>query len=236
VGKETIEPKRPGTPTVRVIIADDDPLARRAVRDALQSDGVIVIAEAKDGQEAVELSRHYRPDVVLMDVVMPGMDGVTATRCLAERDEPPAVVMLSAADDDGLGLLCLRSGASGFLPKTTSLISLSRALVAASKGEVVVSRRLTKRLIEGLRQTPVDGRGLRPVRSTLTSREWEVLDLLCQNQSTDDIAHTLVVSGETVRSHVKNILRKLSVSSRKEAVAAAGKLRAGIAPDDRLAA
>jgi two-component system, NarL family, response regulator LiaR len=236
VGKETSESKRPGTPTVRVIIADDDPLARRAVRDALQSDGVIVIAEAKDGQEAVELSRHYRPDVVLMDVVMPGMDGVTATRCLAERDEPPAVVMLSAADDDVLGLLCLRNGASGFLPKTTSLISLSRALVAASKGEVVVSRRLTKRLIEGLRQTPVDGHGLRPVRSPLTSREWEVLDLLCQNQSTDDIAHTLVVSGETVRSHVKNILRKLGVSSRKEAVAAAGKLRAGIAPDDRLAA
>jgi NarL family two-component system response regulator LiaR len=225
-----------GDGPLRVIIADDDPLARRAIRDALQADGVIVIAEAKDGQEAIELSLHYRPDVVLMDVVMPGIDGVGATRALAARDDSVAVVMLSANDDDGLGLLCLRTGAAGFLPKTTSLNGLSRALRAAAAGEFVVTRRLTKRLIEGLRKVPAEGTGLRPVRSPLTSREWEVLDLLCQSRTTDDIAAMLVVSSETVRSHVKNILRKLGVSSRADAVAVARELRAEIAPDGRLAA
>jgi two-component system, NarL family, response regulator LiaR len=221
---------------LRVIIADDDPLARRAVRDALHADGVTVIAEAKDGREAIELSVHYRPDVVLMDVVMPGVDGIVAARSLAARCESVAVVMLSAADDEGLGLVCLRNGAAGFLPKTTGLDGLSRALRAAAAGEVVITRRLTKLLVEGMRRTSADGIGLRPVRSSLTSREWEVLDLLCQKQSTEDISGALVVSAETVRSHVKNILRKLGVSSRRDAVAMARELRADIAPDDRLAA
>jgi DNA-binding NarL/FixJ family response regulator len=234
LGKETNASN--GAGPLRVIIADDDPLARRAVRDALQADGVTVIAEAKDGQEAIELSMHYRPDVVLMDVVMPGVDGVMAARALAARCDSVAVVMLSAADDEGLGLACLRSGAAGFLPKTTGLGGLRRALRAAADGEVVITRRLTKRLVEGLRKTSADGLGMRPVRSSLTSREWEVLDLLCQSQSTEEISRTLVVSAETVRSHVKNILRKLGVSSRRDAVAAARDLRAHLAPDDRLAA
>lgn len=226
---------RGGKP-LRVIIADDDALARRAIRDALQADGVIVIADAKDGREAIELSAHYRPDVVLLDVVMPGVDGVSAARTLVDRCASVAVVMLSASDDEALGLLCLRTGAMGFLPKATSLEGLSRALRAAAAGETVITRSLTKRLVEGLRKAPADGAGMRPVRSSLTSREWEVLDLLCQGGSTDSIAQTLVVSTETVRSHVKNILRKLDVSSRREAVAAARELRADMTSDSRLAA
>src|SRR5512132_2674972 len=120
---------------VRVIIADDDPLARRAVRDALQDAGIVVIAEASNGLDAVQLGLHYEPDVILMDVVMPGMDGVAATRKLRERASRIKVVMLSANADDDVGLLCLRAGADGFLCKSVSVASLPRALEAARNGE-----------------------------------------------------------------------------------------------------
>ena len=217
---------------MRVIIADDDPFARRTVRDALQDAGIVVIAEASSGPDAVQLSVHYQPDVVLMDVVMPGMDGITATRKLLERAPNVRVLVLSANADDEIGLLCLRNGAAGFLPKSMSVASLPRALEAARNGEAVVSRQLTARLIEGLRRTPIDGVGMRPGRSPLTPREWEVLDLLCLRVSTDGIAEQLVLSHETVRSHIKNILRKLNVSSRAQAVEAARRLRADIAVYD----
>jgi NarL family two-component system response regulator LiaR len=216
---------------VRVIVADDDPIARRAVRDALQDAGIVVIAEASNGTDAVALSVHYRPDVVVMDVVMPGLDGIEATRALSARAPEVRVLLLSAsagADEDEVGLLCLRTGAAGFLAKSTAVASLPRAVRAAHNGEAVVSRQLTARLVEGLRQTPVAGVGMRPVRSPLTPREWEVLDLLCLAASTDAIAAQLVLSRETVRSHIKNILRKLGVGSRQQAVDAARALRSDV--------
>jgi NarL family two-component system response regulator LiaR len=216
---------------LKVIIADDDALARRAVRDALQADGIVVIAEAADGHDAVQLVLHYHPDVVLMDVVLPRVDGIAATRRILERSPHLVVVMLSANDDPELGVLCLRSGADGFLPKTIPLETLPRAIRAAAEGQPVVTRRLTAELIANLRRSSPDGQGLRPVSSELTSREWEVLDLLCRRLSTEEIADTLVLSSETVRSHVKNILRKLGVRSRQQAVEMAKELRSGaIAP------
>jgi two-component system, NarL family, response regulator LiaR len=221
---------------LRVVIVDDDPLARRAIRDALQQAGIVVIAEAVDGHDAIQLAVHYSPDVVLMDVVMPRLDGMTATRRIIEQAPGVSVVMLSANDDDDVGLLCLRAGASGFLTKNVDLDVLARALRAATVGEAVVSRRLTMRLIDDLRRTSPDGVGMRPVRSALTPREWEVLDLLCQDKSTDDIADSLVLSSETIRSHVKNILRKLNVRSRQEAIKAARGLRSDAPKRDATAA
>ncbi|TML07191.1 MAG: response regulator transcription factor [Actinobacteria bacterium] len=221
---------------LKVIIADDDPLARRAIRDALQDHGIVVIAEAAEGHDAVELVLHYDPDVVLMDVVLPRIDGITATRQILKRHPHVVVVMVSANEDPELGLMCLRAGASGFLPKTVSLETLPRAVRAAAAGEAVVTRRLTAELIDRLRRSSPDGTGLRPVRSELTSREWEVLDLLCRQLSTDEIADTLVLSHETVRSHVKNILRKLGVRSRKEAIEVARELRSGIVKNGKEAA
>jgi two-component system, NarL family, response regulator LiaR len=212
---------------VRVVIADDDPLARRAVRDALQDDGIVVIAEAPEGHDAVELALHYDPDVVLMDVVLPRVDGITATRRILAQSPDVVIVMMSANEDPELGLMCLRAGASGFLPKTVALETLPRAIRAAAAGEPVVTRHLTAELIQRLRRSP-DGHGMRPVRSALTGREWEVLDLLCQGLSTEAIAETLVLSSETVRSHVKNILRKLDVRSRGEAVEMAKELRSAV--------
>jgi len=210
---------------LRIIIADDDPLARRVVRDALQDAGVIVIAEAGSGREAFELARHYRPDVVLMDVIMPDVDGLQATRMIT-RDVPgTAVLVLTASGDDETGMTALRCGAAGFLAKDVDLDALPRALQAIKDGEAAISRHLTMRLVERFRSTRTDGAGLRPVRSVLSGREWEVLDHLCSGASTDDIATALVLSTETVRSHVKNVLRKLHVSSRAEAITMAAELR-----------
>jgi DNA-binding NarL/FixJ family response regulator len=225
-----------GSDHVRVIIADDDPFARRTVRDALQNAGIVVIAEAGNGHDAVELAAHYKPDIVLMDVVMPGMDGITATRKLAERAPGVKVLVLSANADDEVGMLSLRSGAVGFVSKAVSVASLPRALTAAHHGEAVISRSLTARLIDAMRNTPVDGVGMRPVRSPLTPREWEVLDLLCMRASTEAIADALVLSHETVRSHIKNILRKLHVCSRQQAVDAARRLRSDLGAHEQQAA
>jgi len=213
---------------LRVILVDDDALVRQIVRDVLQRAGIVVIAEAGTGREAVELSVYYQPDVVVMDALMPGMDGVAAMREILAARPAAKVLMLSSSADDELAVLCLRLGACGYLTKSLNVESLPRAIRAARDGEAIVPRRLAGRLIEEVRRTPEDGAGLRPVRSPLTAREWEVLDLLCRGMSTDDIADTLVVSPETVRSHVKSVLRKLGVRSRRDAIDAAGRLRSGM--------
>jgi DNA-binding NarL/FixJ family response regulator len=221
---------------LRVIVADDDALVRRVLRDVLQRAGIVVIAEAGGGREAVELSLYYKPDIVLMDLLMPGTDGIAATREILAVLPSAKIVIISSSEDDELGLLTLRMGACGYLSKSVNIESIPRALRAAHDGEAVVPRRLTARLIDAMRRTREDGAGIRPVRSPLTAREWEVLDLLCQGLSTDEMADALVLSSETVRSHIKSILRKLRVSSRGEAVAMAQEMRGGIAAGPAAAA
>lgn len=213
---------------LRVVIADDDAFARRVLRDGLQNAGFTVIAEATDGREAIELATYYSPDVVVLDLVMPGIDGIEATRRITEQAPGSKVIILTSNSDDDAGVTGLRAGAVGFLSKEMDLDALPRALESAHRGEAVVSRRLTMTLVERIRGLRPDGVGMRPVRSSLTSREWEVLDLLCDGRSTDDIADELVLSVETVRSHTKNIFRKLSVGTRDEAVSLAAKLRSGV--------
>jgi NarL family two-component system response regulator LiaR len=212
---------------LRVIIADDDPLARRMIKGALQAAGVTVVAEAKDGHEAVELGLHYEPDIVLMDVVMPGLDGLLATRQLLKANPDQRVVVLTGGDEGELGLLALRAGAVGFLSKHIDIEALPRALQGVRGGEAAVSRDMTRRLIERFRETSNGSSGLRPIKSPLTPREWEVIELLKSDRSPDDVARTLVLSTETVRSHIKNVMRKLDVHSRADAVAATERLRIG---------
>jgi two-component system, NarL family, response regulator LiaR len=221
---------------LRVIIADGDRDSRRSIRDRLQQSGITVIAEAGSGREAVELSVFYKPDVLLAEALLPDADAVAVIRGVLARAPGIAIVLLSASDDAELGLVGLRAGASGFLSKSVGLDALPRALRAAHCGEAVISRQLTMRIIDGMRRVRDDGAGLRPVRSRLTSREWEVLDLLCEAQSTDQIAETLVLSPETVRSHIKNLLRKLGVRSRREAVEQAKRLRSQMITAERPAA
>jgi two-component system, NarL family, response regulator LiaR len=210
---------------LRTIVADDDPLVRRLIRDTLQRGDVTVIAEASTGREAVELALFYRPDVVVMDYMMPEMDGIEATRRIYEHDPAIRVVLLTGAGDEELGLRGLRAGAAGYLSKEVELEALPRALRGTLNGEAAISRELAMRLIERYRAAPSGGAGLRPVRSRLTDREWEVLDLLSTGASTDEIAKSLVLSPETVRSHMKNLYRKLEVRSREQAIEAAHRLR-----------
>jgi DNA-binding NarL/FixJ family response regulator len=213
------------TRRLRVIVVDDDPFARRQVRDALQAEGVVVVADASDGREAVELAKYYRPDVVLMDVVMPVMDGIEATRQITSDRPETQVVMLTGTDERELGFLGLKAGAVGFIPKDISIEAIPRVVRGVDAGEAAFSRQLSRQLVQRLQTLPDGGVGLRPVRSPLTSREWEVLDLLCEGKGTQEIADTLVLSVETVRSHIKNTLRKLGVRSRAEAVKVAETLR-----------
>jgi DNA-binding NarL/FixJ family response regulator len=216
---------------LRAIVADDDPFARRVIKDSLQKAGIVVIAEARNGRQAVELALYYRPDVVVMDVVMPELDGIVATRRIVKELPDQIVVILTGADDDDeIGLQALRAGATGYLSKDLDIDALPRALEGARTGEAVISRRMTKKLIEHVRSAPDGVAGMRPVRSPLTAREWEVIDLLRDGRSTEAIADDLVLSIETVRSHVKNILRKLDVRSREDAVVAADRMRT--APPD----
>jgi len=217
---------------LRAVIADDDPFARKLVTDVLEHAGVIVVAEARDGQQAVELTLRHRPDVVVMDVVMPGLDGVMATRRIRRELPEQLVIVLTGAgsEDDELALLALLAGAAGFLSKDLEIDGLPRAIEGLRRGQAAISRKLTLSLIERLRETPSGSSGLRPIKSPLTAREWEVIDLLKESKTTDQIADELVLSPETVRSHVKNILRKLKVRSRQEAVIVADEMRTGTLP------
>lgn len=212
---------------LRVIVADDDPLARRMIRSALQDAGFVVVAEARNGREAVELTLYYAPDAILMDVVMPELDGISATRRIVDARPDQLVILLTGADEE-IGLAGLQAGASGYLNKDVDIDALPRALKGAMVGEAAISRTMGAVLIEQLRRTPArtNGNGMRPVRSSLTAREWEVLDLLCDRNTIDEIAHELFLSTETVRSHVKSIYRKLGVNSREQAVGEAERLRA----------
>ena len=220
---------RPRAP--RVVIADDDAAFRSAVRAGLQAAGIVVIAEADNGRDAIDLAVHFRPEVVLMDVVMFGLDGIDATRRIAQRAPEVAVVLLTSSEDEELGVLGLRAGADGHLVKGLPTEELAAAVIRAAAGQPVLAPAVARRLIERLRALPEGGLGVRPVRSPLTSREWEVLDLLCAGLNVDGIADRLVLSRDTVRTHVKRILRKLGVHSQAEAVELANGIRATFAPD-----
>ena len=221
---------------IHVVIADSDPLARRVVRQALEGrSGFVIPGEASTGREAVELCLYYRPQVALMELSLPVLDGLAATRKILSAAPEVRVLIFSWQDAEETQLEALRAGASGFLSKEVQVETVPRVLKRMVRGEAVISRTLTMRLIDRLRRLPEGGAGMRPVQSPLTSREWEVLDLLCQGKDTKQIAETLVLSEETVYSHAKNLLRKLDVHSRREAVEVARRLRhpvVGLAADE----
>jgi DNA-binding NarL/FixJ family response regulator len=207
----------------RIVVADDDTLAWRVITGTLRDAGLDVVGEAINGRQAVEVVAFHRPDLVLLDILMPEMDGVDAASRIAASAPETVIVLLTGSHDDDVALRGLRAGAVGYLSKDVDLDVLPRALLAALQGEPAISRTLAMRLVEDLRRD--GGTHIRPVRSALTAREWEVLDLICDGLSNDEIAREFVVSCETVKTHVKSVMRKLDVHSRQEAIEVATTLR-----------
>jgi NarL family two-component system response regulator LiaR len=214
---------------VRLIVVDPDALSRRSVVDALRLDGrFAVIAQAESSVEAVELARYYRPQLLVIAAASEGIDAIGVVEQLAESAPDVGVVLLSASRDLELEMRAVRAGAAGFLDKTAGVAAIAHGLKRAALGESVISREMTRHLVDRLRRTPEDGNGIRPVKSPLTDREWEILDLICIGSTTREMADGLFLSRETVNSHVKRILRKLGVHSRIDAIAMAGRMRGQI--------
>jgi two-component system nitrate/nitrite response regulator NarL len=151
VETEKQAPASAGRRNLRVIVAEDDPSARRAMREALQRAGMTVVGEAEDGRQALGLVLKHRPDAVLMDVVMPGLDGLTATRQIVDQTPDQVVILVSQSEDEAIGLASLRAGAVGFVSKALDVDALPRTVAGAVDGEAAISRRLVMRLVERLR-------------------------------------------------------------------------------------
>ena len=210
---------------ISVLLADDQPLLRRGFRMILEAeDGVTVAGEAGDGAEAVELARRVRPDVVLMDIRMPGMDGIEATRRITAAEPGVRVLVLTTFDLDEYAFGALQAGASGFLLKDVRPHELVAAVRTVASGDAVVSPRVTRRLLEEYaQQLPVadaagPGADRYPQLASLTEREREVLAVVAQGLSNTEIAASLFVSETTVKSHVGRILAKLGLRDRVQIV------------------
>ena len=216
----------------RAIIVGDDAAVRRTVGEAMRDAGLTVIAAEADGRQGVELALHYKPDLVVVDASTGGIDGLDALKRIGAQLPETRVIILSATAEPELGVLALRRGAAGFLTRDEmTLASLGRTMLRALDGEIACSRKLVASLVSELRRLPDNGIGIRPVRSALTQREWEVLDYMCVGWSTARIADELVLSTDTVRSHIKNLMRKLGTRSREEAVELAGRERGATLAD-----
>jgi DNA-binding NarL/FixJ family response regulator len=213
---------------LRVLVVDDDPLVRRTVRAALRAEGILVVGEVDNGRDALRAARYYRPDIILLDVVLPGIDGISALeQIVADGETDAKVIVLSVRGERDLGYLALRKGAAGYINKDLDLEALPAILRDVAAGGAAVSCTLAADLVRRLREWPEAPIGMRPVKSELTTREWEIVDQLCLGRSIRDVADALVLSTETVRSHVKNIMRKLEVHSLAETIEVVERLRAG---------
>ena len=205
--------------TVRVLLVDDDELLRAGLRSVLSSDQRIeVVGEASSGRGAVSAVRAYRPDLVLMDVRMPDLDGISATREVLAVSPDVRVVILTTFEQDDYIFGALNAGASGFLLKRTRPEELLAAIHTVAGGESLLSPSVTRIVIEHMgRQPPPDSTATDQLEE-LTPREREVLELLARGRSNSEIAAELVIEESTVKTHVKRILMKLNVRDRVQAV------------------
>jgi len=210
-----------GRPPIRVLIADD----QRVVRDGLAMlvgliDGVEVTGAACDGAEAVRLAMAHRPDVILMDVRMPGTDGIAATAQLRERLPTARVLVLTTYADDGTILPALRAGAHGYLTKDASAEQIEAAILAVHAGQTHLDPLVQERLVAAVTAAPPGppAAGSGPLPDGLTAREAEVLTLLAAGLSNTEIAHRLFVSNATVKTHINRIFAKTGARDRAQAV------------------
>jgi DNA-binding NarL/FixJ family response regulator len=214
---------------IRVLLVDDQALIRMGFRLLLSStEDLEVVGEAQDGQSALEQVAALRPDIVLMDVRMPGMNGIDATRSIVETHPDTRVLVLTTFDLDDYAFAALRAGASGFLLKDAAPAELAAAVRTIHSGDAVVSARITRRMLELFAghlpagdQTAVADATTHPRLTALTARELEVLRELADGQSNAEIAGRLFLSEATVKTHVGRVLGKLGVRDRVQAVVVA---------------
>jgi DNA-binding NarL/FixJ family response regulator len=238
------------TERIRLVIADDQPLLRKGFRMILEAErDMAVVGEAGNGEEAVALARRLQPDVVLMDIRMPVMDGVEATRRIVSASAPapgsgPRVLILTTFDLDEYIVQALRAGASGFLLKDVPPEELAAAIRVVAAGDALLAPSITRRLLERFASTfTIAGEARRPAGlAELTERELEVFTLIGRGLSNQEIADELVLGETTVKTHVSRVFSKLELRDRAQAVVLAyetGVVRQGegrIGPEDEAAA
>jgi DNA-binding NarL/FixJ family response regulator len=211
---ERPDPESP--PRTRVVIADDHPLFRAGVHERLEKheSGIEVVGEASDGEEAYELVGRLRPDVVLLDIAMPNLNGIEATRKIKAEWPEVGVLILTVYDDEQYIYALIDAGAAGYLLKTTEASELGDAVQRTRHGEAVLSPAITEKVLKRV----IAGGRVQPVASPLSEREREVLLLAARGASNKLIAHELRLSVRTVHAHMRSIFGKLGVASRTEAV------------------
>ena len=197
-----------------VILVDDHTMLRQGIRRALESEGIKVVAEASDGAEAIRLALEHKPDVVLMDVSMPGMDGVEAARRLVEADARQRVVMLTMHIDRDVIDRAIRAGAVGYLTKDSSISEVILAIQLAANGDRPMSPRLASAMLDEARRED----------ALISAREEEVLQLVADGFGTNEIAERLYISQKTVKNHLASIYEKLNARDRTQAVLMAVKM------------
>lgn len=197
-----------------VILVDDHTMLRQGIRRALESEGIKVVAEASDGAAAIRLALEHKPDVVLMDVSMPGMDGVEAARRLVEADGRQRVVMLTMHIDRDVIDRAIRAGAVGYLTKDSSISEVILAIQLAANGDRPMSPRLAAAMLDEARRED----------ALISAREEEVLQLVADGYGTNEIAERLYISGKTVKNHLASIYEKLNARDRTQAVLMAVKM------------
>jgi DNA-binding NarL/FixJ family response regulator len=212
---------------VRILIADDHSLFRDGLRSLLQAEGHEIIGEAKNGLEAVELARQLKPDLVLMDVQMPELDGIGATKILVGEMPEMKVVMLTASEEESKLFEAIKSGAQGYLLKNLEAEAFFELLERAHRGEPALTPTLARKLLQEFAKPPVEAAAPATDQDTLTAREREVLELMVEGVTSNrKLAKRLGLSENTVKFHVRNILDKLRLHNRAEVVGYA--LRHGI--------
>ncbi len=213
----------PGTgPATKVLIVDDQAMVREGFSALLAAQpDLLVVGDAADGAAGVAAARQFDPDVVLMDVRMPGMDGLEATRRILDTTpgaHQPRVLVLTTFDLDDYVYEALRAGASGFLLKDAPAADLINAVRVVARGDALLAPAVTRRLIEDFARRPRSSRPRPAVLATLTPRETEVLRLIARGLSNQEIAESLVVAEQTVKTHVGRVLAKLDLRDRAQAV------------------
>jgi len=203
---------------IRVMLVDDQNLVRKGVRSLLElSTDIAIVAEAADGAEAIRMLPEVNPDVMLLDMRMPGMSGIDLLQTLAKNDAVPPTIILTTFDDDELVLAGIKAGARGYLLKDVSLEDLVSAVKTVADGGSIVKPAVTQRLLKGLENLHTDFSSLdRP--DPLTERETEILRLMAGGYSNKEIANSLGVAEGTIKNHVSNILSKMGVRDRTRAV------------------